>query len=92
MQLYDPSVPPPQRGYTRAPALASLDGTTIGLLTNGKVNGDVLLEETAALFVARHNCTVVPLFSKSNASAPAPDGKLEEIVGQADFLMTAMGD
>ncbi|MEM7407995.1 MAG: hypothetical protein AAF458_22080 [Pseudomonadota bacterium] len=92
MELMDPTVPPPQRGYARAPALTALQGKTIGLLTNGKVNGDVLITETAALFSARHGCEVTPMFSKNNASAPAPDGLLEEIAGQADFLLTAMGD
>jgi len=92
LQLYDPTVPPPERHFARAPALDTIEGKTIGLLTNGKVNGDVLLIETAALFAARNNCTVIPLFSKNNASAPAPEGKLDEIAEQADFLITAMGD
>ena len=92
MELLDPTVSLPQRGYARAAPISELQGARIGLLTNGKVNGDVLISETAALFSARHGCSVTPMFAKANASAPAPDGLLEEIAEQADFLITAMGD
>ncbi len=92
MQLYDPTVTGPERNYARAAPLPSLEGRTIGLLENGKLNAVNMLRETAALFEQRHGCTVRPIFSKSNASAPAPSETLQAAVGEVDFLITGLGD
>lgn len=92
MQLYDPTVTAPARGFARAPAIADLRGLTIGLLDNGKVNADNLLMRTAELFVERHGCSIAPMSDKHNASAPAPSAILETLAEKSDFLITAMGD
>ncbi len=92
MQLYDPTVAGPDRNFVRADGLTSLDGRTIGLLENGKLNAEAMLRETAALFQARHGCRIEPLFSKSNASAPAPAETLAEAASRVDFLITGLGD
>jgi hypothetical protein len=92
MRLYDPTSSGPERSLSRAPALAGLEGKTIGILENGKLNAPEMLRELAALFEIRHNCTVRPIYSKSNASAPAPAGILAQAVGEIDFLITGLGD
>ena len=92
MQLYDPTVQSPAHDFHRAAPLASINGQKIGLLTNSKVNADVLLRETAALFAQRHGCEVLEMASKSNASAPAPGETLASLADDCDFLITAMGD
>ena len=92
MKLIDPTVKRTAHDRTVAPRLDSLDGKTIGLLTNSKVNADVLLRETAALFRARNHCQVLDLASKQNASAPAPGGTIKALAQECDFLITAMGD
>lgn len=92
MQLYDPTASGPQRVAFRAPPLASLDGVTIGILENGKLNAPEMLREVAALFAQRHGCTVRPLYHKANASAPAPKEILERAVQEVDFLITGLGD
>jgi len=92
MKLIDPTVQGSQTQYLRAPKLPSVDGLTIGLLTNGKVNADVLLKETAALFADRNNCEITELFWKQNASAPAESDTLEAVAAKCDFMITAMGD
>ncbi|MDA1098749.1 MAG: hypothetical protein O2967_07155 [Proteobacteria bacterium] len=92
MQLYDPTVTGPERNYARAAQLSSLEGKTIGLLENGKLNAVNMLRETAALFEQRHGCTVLPLFSKSNASAPAPSETIRAAADEVDFLLTGLGD
>src|SRR5215469_12866657 len=74
MRLYDPTSSGPQRTLVRAPAIATPDGRTIGILENGKLNAVEMLRELAALFEARHGCTSHPVYAKSNASAPAPPG------------------
>ena len=92
MLLCDPTVPGPERNLSRAAALARLEGRTIGLLENGKLNAQLMLRETAALFEERHGCTVVPVWSKWNASAPAPEETLQEAAEKVDFLITGLGD
>mgnify|MGYP000888609956 CR=1 FL=1 len=92
MQLYDPTVAGPERNYARAAAMPDLSGKTIGVLHNGKLNAQLMLTSIADLFEERHGCKTVPLFSKSNASAPAPAETLQEIAGKVDFIVTGLGD
>lgn len=92
MQLYDPTASGPERVAFRAPALGSLEGKTIGILENGKLNAAEMLQEIAALFKERHGCIVRPLYRKSNASAPAPAETLATAVKEVDFLITGLGD
>jgi hypothetical protein len=92
MQLYAPTSTTVTRKRTRAPALAKLDGARIGILENGKLNAEEMLNEVAQLFVQRHGCTVVKLASKKNASAPAPANTLTTVAPDVDFLITGLGD
>ena len=92
MRLVDPTVPAKEPDCRRAPALASLDGLTIGLLSNRKLNADRLLTETAELLRARFGGTVLPMVSKNNASAPAPAELLTNLSPECDYLITAAGD
>ena len=92
MQIYDPTVQGPERHAVRAAALASLDGKTIGILENGKLNAENLLRETAQVFADRHGCRIHPVYSKTNASAPAPAETLSEAAARVDFLVTGLGD
>jgi hypothetical protein len=92
MQLYAPTSTTPTRKRTRAAALAKLDGARIGILENGKLNAEEMLNEVAQLFVQRHGCTIVKLASKKNASAPAPANTLVQVAPEVDFLITGLGD
>jgi hypothetical protein len=92
MRLYDPTSSGPQRTLSRAPAIASLEGGTLGVLENGKLNAVEMLREVAALFEARHGCKLGAVYSKSNASAPAPAGVLNQAAAEVDFLITGLGD
>jgi hypothetical protein len=92
MQLYDPTSSGAERTLHRAAAFASIEGKTIGILENGKLNAPEMLREVADLFVARHGCTIHTVYSKSNASAPAPAETLAKAFGEIDFLITGLGD
>ena len=92
MRLYDPTSSGPQRILSRAAPIARLEGKTVGVLENGKLNAVEMLGELAALFEARHGCTVRAVYSKSNASAPAPAGVLAKAAAEVDFLITGLGD
>ena len=92
MRLVDPTVPAKEGRATRAPALASLEGRTIGLLWNHKLNGDRLLVETSSRLLARFGGRVLPMAAKDNASAPAPAQLLTNLSPECDYLITAAGD
>ena len=94
MRLYDPTSSRPDRSLSRAVALSGLEGKTIGILENGKLNAVEMLHEVAALFEARHTAHRPDRFIREvpNASAPAPDGVLARAVGEVDFLITGLGD
>ena len=92
MRLYDPTSSGPQRSLSRAAPIARLEGLTIGVLENGKLNAIEMLGELAALYEARHGCTLQAVYSKSNASAPAPAGVLAQAAAEVDFLITGLGD
>jgi hypothetical protein len=92
MQLYSPMSTTPKRKSVRAPALATIDGLRIGVLENGKLNAEEMLNEVAQLFVQRNGCTIRTLASKSNASAPAPANTLVKVAQEVDFLLTGLGD
>jgi len=92
MQLYAPTSTTATKKRTRAPKLATLDGMRIGILENGKLNAEEMLREVGALFVERHGCTIRPIYSKSNASAPAPANTLVKAAQDVDFLITGLGD
>ena len=92
MRLVDPTVPAKAGTANRAPALESLEGRTIGLLWNRKLNADKLLTETAHLLTTRFGGSVLPMASKSNASAPAPGELLTNLSPECDYLITAAGD
>jgi hypothetical protein len=92
MQLYSPLSTTPRRKAFRAPALAKVDGLRIGVLENGKLNAEEMLNEVAQLFVQRNGCTIRTLASKRNASAPAPSNTLVTVAQEVDFLITGLGD
>jgi hypothetical protein len=92
MKLVDPTAPSAALANARAPKLASLEGLTIGLLSNRKLNADLMLRETAALFAERHGCRVATLVEKNNASAPAGERRIAALIERSDFLITGLGD
>ena len=92
MQLYDPTASVPDRNLARAPALPDLSGKRIGVLHNNKLNAPLMLTAVADLFVERHGCSIVPLYDKTNASAPAPSETLEDMAQKVDFMITGLGD
>jgi hypothetical protein len=92
IRLYDPGGDPPEHVATLAPRPRGLQGLRIGVLANGKVNGDVLARETARLFVERQGCSVTAVENKGNATRICPPELLASIAGQSDLLITAVGD
>ena len=92
MLLYDPTVTGPELNNARAVAVQSIEGKRIGILENGKLNAVNMLRETAVLFEQRHGCSIEPIYTKSNDSAPARVETLNAAAANVDFLITGLGD
>ena len=92
MKLVDPTVTSSQPDNSRAPALSTLQGKTIGLLSNRKLNADLLLQETAACLSRRYGGRILSMAHKTNPSAPAPAETLTNLSPECDYLLTATGD
>jgi len=92
IQLYDPTGVFGGQSMGGAPRPPRLDGLRLGLLSNKKLNADLLLRETAALFVARHGCVVAAEESKPRAGQMVQPAVLQSIIERADLLITATGD
>jgi hypothetical protein len=69
-----------------------LQGKTIGLLSNRKLNSDLLLQETAICLQKRHGGKVLGMEHKLNPSAPAPGELLTNLSPECDYIITAIGD
>ena len=74
-----------------APRRASLAGTRVGVLDNGKVNVDRFLDHVEAILRAEHGVSGVVRGRKTNMSAPAPPALLQELLA-CDALVSAVGD
>ena len=92
MTLISPKGGTRSSSRTMAPRLRSFDNLRIGLLSNSKLNADLLLRETAACFVEAHRCSVNELIGKPHASKPAPVDSLTALAETSDLLITANGD
>ena len=74
---------------TRRP---TLDGATVGLLENGKVNAPVLLSELGELLTTRYGVARVVAAQKPHFGMPAPREVLETLGKECDAVLTAIGD
>jgi hypothetical protein len=92
IRMLDPTVAPDLAEATTAKRLAGLDGKVLGLLANGKVNGDALLDLVREELAARYALQAVVLRAKPNASRVAPDEIMEDLAARCDAVVTAIGD
>lgn len=92
MTLISPTGSHHREQRSMAPRPAALMGLRIGLLSNRKLNADLLLQETARCFVEQQQCTVVSMVSKPHASKPAEAEQLRQLAEQVDLMITANGD
>jgi hypothetical protein len=70
----------------------SLDGVRLGLLGNSKLNADAVLLAVADLLKERYALESVFMRSKPTFSKPAPDELADEVIANADVIVTGVGD
>ena len=75
-----------------AKRVGDLDGKVLGLLHNGKVNADHLLELVREQLGARYRLRDVVVIRKDSASRVAEAGDLDRLARECDAVVTAIGD
>ena len=74
------------------PRFTSLKGKTVGVLDNSKPNSDKLAERWAELLKEHYGVANVITRRKLTAQQGAPKQYIEELAGQADFVLAGLGD
>ena len=92
MKILDPTVAPAPAEASLAKRVTDLDGAVVGLLANGKVNGDRLLDLVREALAQRYDVREVLVLTKPSASRPAEDPMLEQLAARCDVVVTAIGD
>jgi len=81
-----------EKGTKLAPRLKTLEGKRIGLVWNGKPNGDVLLKEVGKLIKERFPTAEVVPHRVSFSGRKLPAGELEAVAKDVDAGVFASGD
>ena len=71
--------------------LNSMEGATVGLLSNSKANADVLLEKVGEILVEEHGVEATIHRQKDKSPIPA-DGLAEQLNSKCDAVVNAYGD
>ena len=91
MQILDPSHEEGAAGFALATRLAALEGATVGVISNGKEGTKGFFAAFEQVMKERYGVGEVVLRTKSNYSAPADAGLLEEAKSW-DALVAGIGD
>ena len=92
LEVLDPTSDHVPAGAVIAPRPSTLDGTTIGLLSNGKPYAAGFLEMVQEVLADRYQFHSVVARNKGNASRPCPRDILEDLAERCDTVITASGD
>ena len=93
LKILDPMVAADEAtDVTVAKRVGDLDGKVLGLLHNGKVNGDRLLDLVREQLAARYRLRDVVVVRKPSASRVAEPDVLDRLARECDAVVTAIGD
>ena len=93
LRILDPTVAADDATDTTvAKRVPGLDGKVLGLLHNGKVNGDRLLDLVREQLTRRYGLRDVIVVRKPSASRVAEDAVLDRLARECDAVGTAIGD
>ena len=92
LTLLDPTVEALPHSALLAPRPRDLNGTVLGLLSNGKRNAPILLDNLYSLLQDTYDFKDVVRVDKGDTSRPAPKHLMEELLERCDLVITATGD
>jgi hypothetical protein len=91
LRVLDPRLDAEGEATKPAPALASLQGTVIGLLDNAKVGTAIYFDHLERILRERYGVREFIRRRKPDASRPVPEAMLGEL-SAADAIVSAVGD
>lgn len=92
MLVYEPVAPCLTQPRQTRQSLDSLTGKVIGFIDNSKPNFNFLVEDLAQILIEKHGVKSVIKRRKRSASQGAPEAVMNELVEQADAIITGSGD
>ena len=91
LRVLDPTFDDDQATQAAVSRLSSLAGRTVGLLDNGKLNVDILLDHVETLLRTQHGVGNVIRLHKPDASRPVPEDVAQGFAA-CDAVISAVGD
>ena len=91
LHVLDPTFDGGQAAQATVSRLSSLAGRTVGLLDNGKLNVDILLNHVETLLRSQHGVSTVIRLQKPDASRPVSADVAKGFVA-CDAVISAVGD
>ncbi len=92
LEVLNPAGEPVKMDTILAPRPQTLEGKKLGLVWNGKPNGDKLLNEIGDLLKERYPTTETVFRKISFTSRKLPPGELEAIANDIDVGIFSSGD
>lgn len=90
--ILDPTAPLPSGEGSQPWQLDGLKGKVVGFIDNAKPNFNHLVDALSDVLVSQHGVAKVLKQRKPSASVPADKKVLEDIVTEADLVITGSGD
>ena len=92
MQVYEPVAPCLTQPQKSRRSLDRLAGKVLGFIDNSKPNFNYLVEDLTRVLIEKHGVAKVITRRKRSASQGLADAALDELVAQADAVITGSGD
>ena len=90
--VMDPRGEIPAASVAMAPRGPGLEGKTIALVDNTKINAGNFLDKLSSLLQADVEPDRIVRFSKTDATRPAPPDLIRQITEECDAAVLAIGD
>ncbi len=92
IELLDPTSGPVATKDALSPRLDSLTGKTLGVIWNGRLPGDLILNRMIEILKDRHAIKEVVFRGKPYIGNVAPDEIFEEMSARCDAVVAGVGD
>jgi hypothetical protein len=90
--VYEPVAPCLTEARESRQTLDNLAGKVIGFIDNSKPNFSLLVDDLAKILIEKHGVKSVVRQRKKSASMGAPGAVIDDLVAQADAVITGSGD
>ena len=92
VSVYDPIAPYRIDREQKYHTLDDLKGKVVAFVDNTKPNFDCLIEDLAEVFKSQYGVASTLMFKKRQASVPAGDAVMQELLEKCDLVITGSGD